>query len=204
MKTDLRAALSLTPAVSFVESAASFLAQGRILCPRMPVRAPAMRPAVQAIRPSLRQRVRFSVLLLLIGLASTSVWAGQAALPEGVPDIFDAEVRAQFEPAAVLNLRGNPDFPMLLLVNKAGGQPQAMALGLDARNGKDTWSLASDPIILIILFSDPSTISAVHVDSGFSGQGKPSGTYMTVDNADFLTLPDMFKTIVAAPIRTYM
>ena len=153
--------------------------------------------------PALRS-LPFWIFLLFMGVASTAAWAGQAALPEGVPNIFDEEVRAQFEPTAVLNFRGNPDFPMLLLVNKAGEQPQAMALGLDARNGKDTWSLASDPIILIVLFSDPSTISVVHVDTGFSEKGKPSGTYMAVDNPGSLTLPDMFKTILASPVRTYM
>src|SRR3990167_7373700 len=59
-------------------------------------------------------------------------------LPESVPNIFDPEVRARFEPVSVANLRDNPDFPMLLLVNKAGEQPQAMVVGLDARNGKDS------------------------------------------------------------------
>ena len=203
MKTHPKAS-RLTDAVEFFKDAVAFLAQRSLLCRRVPVRVPAMRPPVRAIRPSIRQRVRFSILLLLIGGASTTAWAGQAALPGAVPNIFDADVRAQFEPVAVLNLRGNADFPMLLLVNKAGEQPQAMAVGLDARNGKDTWSLASDPIILIVLFSDPSTISAVHVDAGFSEQGKPSGTYMAVDNPGSLTLPDVFKTIVAAPVRTYM
>ena len=203
MKTQQKAS-RLTAAVEFFKDTVTFLVQRNILRPRVPVRVPVTRPAVRALSPSLRQRVRFSILLLLLGGVSTPAWAGQAALPEGVPNIFDAEVRAQFEPAAVLNLRGNPDFPMLLLVNKAGEQPQAMALGLDARNGKDTWSLASDPIILIVLFSDPSTISAVHVDAGFSEQGQPSGTYMAVDNPGSLTLPDVFKTLVAAPVRTYM
>ena len=203
MKTPRRAS-RLPATVEFFKDAVAFLVQWSLLCPRVPVRVRARRPVVRVIRPSLRQRVRFSILLLLLGVASTTAWAGQAALPKGVPNIFDADVRAQFEPVAVLNLRGNADFPMRLLVNKAGEQPQAMAVGLDARNGKDTWSLASDPIILIVLFSDPSTITAVHVDAGLSDQGKPSGTYMAVDNPGSLTLPDVFKTLVAAPVRTYM
>ena len=145
-----------------------------------------------------------SILVVLLAVASAPAWADQAALPEGVPNIFDAEVRAHFEPVAVINLRGNPDFPMLILTHKAGEEPQAMVIGLDARNGKDTWSLASDPIILIILFSDPSTISAVHVDAGFSEKGKPSGIYMAVEDPGSLTLPDVFKSLAAAPVRTYM
>ncbi len=146
----------------------------------------------------------FLLILLVLAVVSAPAWAGQAALPEGVPNIFDGDVRAQFEPVGVINLRGNPDFPMLVLSHKVGEQPQGMVLGLDARNGKDTWSLASDPIILIVLFSDPSTISAVHVDAGFSEQGKPSGTYTAVQNPGSLTLPDVFKAIAAGPVRTYM
>lgn len=145
-----------------------------------------------------------SILVVLLAVVSVPASAGQAALPEGVPNIFDAEVRANFEPVAVVNLRDNPDFPMLILIHKAGEEPQAMVIGLDARNGKDTWSLASDPIIVIILFSDPSTISAVHVDAGFSEKGKPSGIYMAVEEPGSLTLPDVFKSLAAAPVRTYM
>jgi hypothetical protein len=160
--------------------------------------------ASRTLRTSLRQIVNPSLLLALLAVVSAPAWAGQAALPEGVPNIFDAEVRGNFEPVAVVNLRGNPDFPMLLLVHKAEEEPQAMVIGLDARNGKDTWSLASDPIILIVLFSDPSTISAVHVDTGFSEKGKPSGIYMAVENPGSLRLPDVFNAIAAAPVRTYM
>jgi hypothetical protein len=160
--------------------------------------------ASRALRTSLRQIVNFSILALLLTVVSAPASAGQGELPEGVPNIFDAEVRANFEPVAVINLRDNPDFPMLILIHKEGEEPQAMVIGLDARNGKDTWSLASDPIILIVLFSDPSTISAVHVDAGFSEKGKPSGIYMAVKDPGSLTLPDVFKAIAAAPVRTYM
>src|SRR3990172_4365511 len=85
-----------------------------------------------------------SILVVLLAVASAPAWADQAALPEGVPNIFDAEVRAHFEPVAVINLRGNPDFPMLILIHKAVEDPGA------------------------------------------------------------LTLPDVFKSLAAAPVRTYM
>ncbi|HSD50362.1 MAG TPA: hypothetical protein VLG48_03060 [Candidatus Methylomirabilis sp.] len=161
-------------------------------------------PALWRLGTSLQQIISASILVLLLAVVWAPASAGQAVLPEGVPNIFDAEVRANFEPVAVINLRGNPDFPMLILVHKAEEEPQAMVIGLDARNGKDTWSLASDPIILIVLFSDPSTISAVHVDAGFSEKGKPSGTYMALEHPASLTLPDVFEGIAAAPVRTYM
>lgn len=31
----------------------------------------------------------------------------------------------------------------------------------------------SDPIILIVLFAEPQTIQAVHVNAGFTEEGKP-------------------------------
>jgi hypothetical protein len=194
----------LIPILQRLKDALGLLARVPVPHPCVSVQAPVRRAGVRVPARPLQLCLAFSMLLAVLAGVSTAAWAGQAALPEGVPNIFDADVRAQFEPAGVINLRGNPDFPMLVLARKAGEQPQGMVLGLDARNGKDTWSLASDPIILIILFSDPSTISAVHLDAGFSEQGKPSGTYTAVENPGSLTLPDVFKAIAAAPVRTYM
>ena len=110
-------------------------------------------------------------------------------LPEDVPNVFDPEVRAQYPPVGVANLRGNPDFPVLILQNTAGGQPQVILLGLDARNGKESWSLASDPIILIVLFADSETILGAHVDAGFADSGNPSRVFRKLDNS--LDLPNL-------------
>ena len=144
------------------------------------------------------------MFFLLAILISTSAWAGQAALPAGVPNVFDAEVRAQFEPVGVFNLRGDPDFPVVILMNKGGEQPQAIFFGMDARNGKDTWSLATDPIILIVLFADPSTILGLHVDAGFMDRGRPSGQYKAVDDPNSFALPDLLKAVTAVPTQSYM
>ncbi|OGD43093.1 hypothetical protein A2127_00355 [Candidatus Jorgensenbacteria bacterium GWC1_48_12] len=103
-------------------------------------------------------------------------------LPAEIPNIFDPEVRAQYQPVDVANLRGNPDFPVLILQNIVGGQPQTMLVGLDARNGKEGWSLASDPIILIILFANPETILGTYVDAGFADSGKPSRVFRKLDD----------------------
>lgn len=181
----------------------------RLTLPRSPVlnpfAAPRRFPPTRGGRTSVRRPIGMLALFLAVPLlAGFPAWAGQSPLPTGVPNIFDPEVRAKFQPVAVVNLRGNPDLPMLVLVNAVGEQPQAMALGLDARNGKDTWSLGSDPIFLIVLFADPSTILGVHVDVGFSREGKPSGEYMALDNPESLTLPDLLNAVTAAPTRTYM
>ncbi len=144
-------------------------------------------------------------LLLLAGfvlLAAVPARGGQAALPAGVPNIFDSEVQAQFQPVGIANLRGNSDFPVILLVNTTDEQPQAMLLGLDARNEKDTWSLTVDPIILIMIFSDPTTIKALYVDTGFADQGKASGNYIGMDEINSSTLPDLLEEVTGAVTRT--
>jgi hypothetical protein len=113
-------------------------------------------------------------------------------------------VRAKFHPVGLANLSGNPDFPVLILENGAGEHPQAMLLGVDARNGKDSWSLASDPIILIILFADHRDILAVYVDTGFADQGRASGTYTALDDPASLALFDLLKSLSTIPSRTYL
>jgi hypothetical protein len=141
---------------------------------------------------------------IVLLLAAIPAWAGQAALPAGVPNIFDPEVRAHFQRGGVANLGRNADFPVVLLVNTTGEQPPALLLGLDARNGKDTWSLASDPIILIVVFSDETTIQGLYVDLGFAAQGMASGTYAAVDEVNSPALPELLKAVTAAIGRTYI
>ncbi|MBI3122350.1 MAG: hypothetical protein HYZ03_08720 [candidate division NC10 bacterium] len=172
-------------------------------CP-VPVPVAAPRRSVLQQAPSLRWSSTAALTLFLLILASIPAWAGQPLLPSGVPNVFDPEVRAQFQPVGVANLRGNPDFPVLILQNTVGGQPQVILLGLDARNGKDNWSLASDPIILIVLFADPETILGAHVDAGFAERGKPSGQYMTLADPTSPGLSDLLRSISLAATRTYM
>lgn len=145
-------------------------------------------------------------LPLLVGvvlLAAIPAWAGQPDLPAGVPNIYDPEMRAHFGPVGVLNLRGNPDFPALLLVNTTREQPQALLLGLDARNGRDTWSLTTDPIILIVVFAADTTIQSVYVDTGFADRGQASGHYAAVEEGNSPALPDLFKKVPAAVTGPY-
>jgi hypothetical protein len=96
----------------------------------------------------------------------------------------------------MVNLRGNPDFPAVLLADTTGDDPRLLLLGIDARNGKDTWSLTTDPIILIVVFADTTTVPGVYVDIGFADRGKASGTYAAVDEASVSALPELLN---AAP-----
>jgi hypothetical protein len=159
---------------------------------------------MRATAPGKSLKALMPFLLVLTVLGAIPAWAGQPSLPADVPNIFDPQVRAQFTPAGVANLRGNPDFPVLMLENKTGEYPLTMLIGLDARNGKDTWSLASDPIILIVVFADPGTILDVHVDIGFAERGRPSGSYVSLDDPNFLTLGNLIKEVAGVQTRTYM
>ena len=149
-------------------------------------------------------RAPFLVLAFIL-LATGSVWAdGKHALPRDVPDLFNPEVRAQYEPIQVGNAQENPDLPLLMLVNIHGENPKALLVGLDARNGKSTWSLSTDPIVLIALFADPSTITELYLDAGFTRQGAPSGSYQSVPDPKVEMLPDLLRAFSDVPSRTYM
>jgi len=146
-------------------------------------------------------------LVLVLGLVLLPVipaWAARAVLPADVPNIYAPEVQAHFQPVMVANLRANPEFPLILLVNTAAGQkPDALLLGLDARNGKGTWSLTGDPIILIVAFSG-DTVQGVYVDTGFAGHGAASGIYATVDEANSAALPDLLNAVPEVVAQTYI
>ena len=147
------------------------------------------------------------ILVLLWGVLSLtlspSAWAGQPTLPSDVPNIFDPAVRAHYVLVGVANLRGNPDFPVALLVGTEAESSRAILLGLDARNGGDTWSLEADPIILIVVLSDSTTILGLFVDTGFADQGKASGRYAAVDEANSPALPDLLRA-VTDPNQTHI
>jgi hypothetical protein len=134
--------------------------------------------------------------------AAIPAWAAQPALPAGVPNVYDPEVQAHFRPVAVVNLEHNPDFPAVLFVTTTGDKPPALLLGLDARNGKNTWSLTADPIILIVVFSDETTIQALYVDTGFADLGKASGDYAAVDGRNAAALPDLLWAVTAPETRS--
>ncbi len=144
------------------------------------------------------------VLMASVLLTAMPARAGQATLPVGVPNLYDPAVQAHYQPVGLGVLGDNPDFPVVYLVNRAGEQPEALLLGLDARNGKATWSLTSDPIILILVFSGETRIQGLYVDLGVAAQGKASGAYAAVDEMNFPALLDLLKAVTEAGRRTYI
>jgi hypothetical protein len=146
-------------------------------------------------------KIRTSLLVGFVLLAAVPAWAGARALPAGVPDIYDAAVLAHYQPVAVASLRGNPHFPALLLVNTTGQQPSALLLGFDARNGKNTWSLSSDPLILIVVVAGQATIQGVYADTGFAERGKASGDFTGVDQGNLPALLELLRPMTATGKR---
>ncbi|HTX54618.1 MAG TPA: hypothetical protein VMD08_14510 [Candidatus Baltobacteraceae bacterium] len=134
-------------------------------------------------------------------LAASPAMAASSTLQATIPNFADPGVQAHYQAVEVGALSGNPDFPAVLLVNTTGDQPQVLLLGLDARNGKDTWSLTEDPIILIMVFTDGATLQVMYVDVGFADQGKASGTFAAVDPANGATLPELLKAVAPGADR---
>jgi hypothetical protein len=97
-------------------------------------------------------RVRRASALLAAALvvsvlsAAPSAWAATAALPRDVPNVLDPKVQADYQPYQVGNLEGNPDFPLILFMSRGREKPAAVVVAIDARNGRETWSITSDPI----------------------------------------------------------
>jgi hypothetical protein len=113
--------------------------------------------------------------------------ATSRSLPNAIPDFTDAETLRHFTPVAQGRLWGNPDFPVLLMRGLEPTDPAFVLIVLDARNGKDTWSLIEDPMILVTVGKQDEA-PETHVDEGFVTQGTPSGAYVEVEGA---TLSDL-------------
>lgn len=150
------------------------------------------------------RRYAVGVGLACLLLVAGPVWAaGNPTLPGGVPNLFDPAVRAQYQPTLVGTLLANPDLPLVMLIHTTGTHPEAVVVALDARNGTDTWSWRTDPIVLIALFADPATMTDLYFDSGFLEQGTPSGSFQSVPDP-LQKLPDLLHALAAIPARTFL
>ena len=61
---------------------------------------------------------------------------------------------------------------------------------VDARNGKDTWSLREEPVVFYLLFSEGTGDQQIFLDEGFADQGHASGVFIAGG-------PEEFKHLLA-------
>lgn len=149
---------------------------------------------------------RLAGLLVVLGLAlsppAVARAQSQGRLPDGVPDLLSPQ--SDWQSYQVGNLEGDPDFPLIMFLNNKGSAPAAVMVAIDARNGKSSWSLESDPAILIALFADSETLSGLYYDQGFTEAGHPSGQYTKVADPNVKSLPLLLKSVAEAQHRIYM
>lgn len=117
------------------------------------------------------------VVLVFVFLLPIHVPA-HAPRATGVPDLSDPIVLNQFVPVGISPFGGDPDFPMVLLANRSEESPQFVLIILDARNGKETWSIGGDTPVFYVLFADRTTIQQAFLDHGFAVRGEPSGEFI--------------------------
>ena len=121
----------------------------------------------------------FAALLFTATLLAAGPRAfGETHYPPGVPNLADPGLLAQFIPLSISRLAEDPDFPVLLLANRGEGSPQFILVIVDARNGKETWSLREDAPVFYVLFNDLTTIHQAFLDEGFASRGTPSGHFI--------------------------
>ncbi len=122
------------------------------------------------------RRFVLTILVAVLLTAMTQVSAA-AIYPPGVPNLTDPDVQNEFVRVAVSRLDEDPDFPVLVLARVSKGLPQFLLVIVDARNGKETWSLHEDRAVFYMLLSDPMSVLQAYLDDGFVSDGRPSGSF---------------------------
>jgi hypothetical protein len=104
--------------------------------------------------------------------------------PPDMPNLVDPDLQNELILVALSPLDGDPDFPVLVLARVHERLPQLLLVIVDARNGKDTWSLREDHAIFFVLFTDSTSVERAYLDEGFATSGKPSGTFVAAGPDD--------------------
>lgn len=125
-----------------------------------------------------RGAIGAALVLAVAALTWACSLTAQVVGPPGFGARPDFLQQGHFVPLRSANWNADPDFPVVFLGNLAEEFPQYVLMVVDARNGKETWSLGEDPVILYFLFSDDRTIRQVLLDRGFVERGHPSGQFL--------------------------
>ena len=159
---------------------------------------------IYARRKWLVELVLSTSLMSSLVLALPALVRAECPLPEGVPDLTSPLSQASWQHYVLGNVGGDPNFPLVLYLNRLGSAPPAVMMAIDARNGKTTWSLAVDPVIVIAVFANPQTLTCLYYDQGFAEDGQPSGQYGKIDHPDLAFLPVLLNWVLEVQHRVYM
>jgi len=142
--------------------------------------------------------ISLAALALALSLACPGRAAAGTGWPDGVPDLLAPGTASAWEAMHVGDVEGNPDLPVLLFVHRQGEEPRALLVGLDARNGRETYTLGSDPVIFVAVLADPdpTTVTVVYYDTGFAAAERPSGQFQEVGQPALDDLPPFVRAIV--------
>jgi hypothetical protein len=133
--------------------------------------------------------------LMVAGGLAVAAAAHSASLPADVPDLLAPGARTEWRPVHVGDVEGDANFPLLLFMHDTAREPAAVLMVLNAQTGRGTWSLESDPAVLIAVFPNAQTVSRLYYDPGFAREGRASGQYAEVANPDPDQIPDLIISI---------
>ena len=150
------------------------------------------------------QLVLTTLMMLSSVLALPAFVRAECRLPEGIPDLASPASQGNWEPYVLGSLGGNPNFPLVLYLNKVAGGPPGVMMVIDARNGKQTWSLTSDPAIVVVVLANLRTVKGLYYDQGFVEAGHASGQYANIAHPDLASLPALLERVLEVQHRVYM
>ena len=102
---------------------------------------------------------------------------GAPGRPAAVPDLRDPSVQAEYVILELGAFGGDSDFPAVLLGRIRGGAPRFLLMVVDARNGRETWSVREDAAVFYLLLDNATTIQQAFLDEGFAAAGRPTGEF---------------------------
>ncbi len=119
------------------------------------------------------------ILVASIALILTAAWAGLAR-PTVTVHGQSPSIQGTFTPLQKGQLNEDPNFPVLLFRNTAGGFPRLLLLVVDARNERPgALSLDRDPVVFCLMSGENPAEEQALLDKGFVETGSPSGQFMT-------------------------
>ncbi len=117
---------------------------------------------------------------LFLAAVVSLVWGGQALAEdaENPPAGIVPSIHGHFTPIDQGTLNGDPNFPVIVLRNTTDTFPRVMMVVVDARQENDTWSLARDPAVFVLMMGDDPANQQAFLDRGFADGATPTGEFL--------------------------